>query len=122
MAFELSILAAFGAMICWGFGDFLIQRSTRKFGNVEALAFIGIIGSIGLLPFIIPELSLLYTAENAAFLLFVGVFTFIVALLDFEALKEGKLSVIDVILEVELPITVVLGIIYFGEELTSAQI
>src|SRR3989344_1927258 len=103
MAFEYSILAAFGAMVCWGIGDFLIQRSTRKFGNVEALAFIGTIGSIGLLPFILQEIPLLNSIENLAFLIFIGLFTFLVAMLDFEALKQGKLSVVDVILEIELP-------------------
>ncbi len=37
MIIELSILFAFCAMICWGFGDFLIQRTVRKIGDVEAL-------------------------------------------------------------------------------------
>lgn len=122
MAFEYSILAAFGAMVCWGIGDFLIQRSTRKFGNVEALAFIGTIGSIGLLPFILQEIPLLNSIENLAFLIFIGLFTFLVAMLDFEALKQGKLSVVDVILEIELPITVLLGIIFFRETLSMQQI
>ena len=30
MSLELPILAAFGAMLSWGIGDFLIQRSTRS--------------------------------------------------------------------------------------------
>jgi len=47
---ETGIIFAFGAMLFWGFGDFLIQRTTRKIGDIETLAFISIFGSIGLLP------------------------------------------------------------------------
>ncbi len=57
--FELSLLAAFGAMICWGIGDFLIQRTVRKVGDIEALAFIGIVGSVGLIPFVWNDLKLI---------------------------------------------------------------
>lgn len=35
-----SLLFAFGAILCWGVGDFLIQRNTRAVGNIEALAWI----------------------------------------------------------------------------------
>ena len=33
MVFEIGILFALAALVFWGFGDFLIQRSTRKFGD-----------------------------------------------------------------------------------------
>ncbi len=122
MAFETSILFAFAAMLCWGIGDFLIQRSVWKVGNVEALAFIGIIGSIGLLPFVAGEIPLIFAGGNLALLLFLGLLTFFVALLDFEALKKGKLSVIEVILELELPVTVFLGIYIFRESITISQL
>jgi drug/metabolite transporter (DMT)-like permease len=122
MVFELSVLAAFGAMLCWGFGDFFIQRTTRRIGDVESLAFIGIIGAVGLLPFVIGDLPLLFSPANAMLLLVLGVITFIAAIIDFEALKEGKLCVVDVILEIELPVTVVLGIVFFGEMLSLPQL
>jgi len=122
MSFEISILAAFGAMICWGFGDFFIQRTTRKIGDLEALAFIGIIGTIILLPFIIGDLPLLFSPSNLILLFVVGAVTFVAAMLDFEALKKGKLCVVDVVLEVELPITVILGIFFFGEILSIPQL
>jgi len=122
MAFELSVLAAFGAMFCWGFGDFFIQRTTRRIGDVESLAFIGIIGAVGLLPFVIGDLPLLFSPANAILLLVLGIITFIAAIIDFEALKEGKLCVVDVILEIELPVTVVLGLVFFGEMLSLPQL
>lgn len=122
MQLELSVLAAFGAMLCWGFGDFFIQRTTRKIGDVESLAMIGIIGTVGLLPFIISSLPLLLVPENLLVLTALGIATFFVAIIDFEALKLGKLCVVDVILEIELPITVILGLIFFGENLSLPQI
>ncbi|MBN2067010.1 MAG: EamA family transporter [Candidatus Diapherotrites archaeon] len=121
MLFELGVLAAFGAMVCWGFGDFFIQKSTRQSGDVESLAFIGIIGSVMLLPFVLLDLHLLFSVENLLFLSFIGIVTLFVALLDFEALKEGKLSVIEIVFEVELPITVILGLVFFAETLSTQQ-
>ena len=56
----LPLLFAFGAMLFWGIGDFLIQRVTRKVGNIEALAWIGIIGTIGLLPFAWKDLGFVF--------------------------------------------------------------
>ena len=81
-------------MLCWGFGDFFIQRTTRKIGDVESLAYIGVIGIIGLLPFVLKDFSLLFSLKNLLLLVLLGVITFVVALFNFEALKDGKLSII----------------------------
>ena len=121
MGIEVSVLFALGAMLCWGFGDFLIQKCTRKIGDVESLAIIGVIGSIFIIPFIIKDFNLLFSTSNLLLLLVLGVITFVAALFDFEALREGKLSVIDVIIELELPITIVLGFIFFKEMLSLLQ-
>ncbi len=122
MGIEIGLIFAFLAMLCWGFGDFFIQRSVRKVGNIEALAFIGIIGAIGLFPFVLGDLKLIFSLQNLLLLGFLGILTFVVALLDFEALKEGKISVIDVIIELELPVTIILGFIFFRESLTMMQL
>lgn len=122
MVVELSILFAFGAMLSWGIGDFLIQRSVKKIGTVEALAVIGVIGTLGLLPFVWKDIIVLFQSENAALVFWLGVITFIAAVLDFYALKIGKLSVIEFVLELELPITVLLGIFFFKEVLSTNQI
>ncbi|MDP2925667.1 MAG: DMT family transporter [Nanoarchaeota archaeon] len=122
MGSEIIILFALAAMFCWGIGDFLIQKSTRKIGNVESLAFIGIIGTIGLIPFIIKEIPLLFSLPNFLLLLLLGAITFFIALFNFEALKKGKLSVIDVIIELELPVTIILGFLFFRETLSYLQI
>ncbi len=108
-------------MLCWGFGDFFIQRTVRKIGDVEALAFIGIIGSVILIPFILKDADLIFSLPNLLLLSVLGVITFIAALFNFEALKVGKLSVVDMILEFELPVTIVLSFIFFKEVLSGLQ-
>ncbi|MBI2597810.1 MAG: EamA family transporter [Candidatus Diapherotrites archaeon] len=50
-----------------------------------------------------------------------GVINFFVAVLNFEALKQGKLSVIDLILAVELPLTILFGLVFFRESLSVFQ-
>lgn len=37
---SLGILFAFVAMLFWGFGDFMIQKSTRKIGDWETVFLI----------------------------------------------------------------------------------
>lgn len=119
---SLSILAALGAMICWGVGDFLIQKGTRKLGDVETLAWIGCLGSLALLPFVWHDLALVFERANFLILLFLGFVTFGVGIMNFEALKRGKLSVVEVLLEFELPITVILGLIFLRESLSLIQV
>jgi len=108
-------------MFCWGIGDFLIQRTVRKIGNVESLGYIGVIGTIFLLPFVLPELQLVFEPQNALFLFVLGVVTFFIAVIDFEALKQGKLSVVIVVLAVEMPITILLGLVFFRENISFLQ-
>jgi drug/metabolite transporter (DMT)-like permease len=79
------------------------------------------VGSIGLLPFVAGELHLLLLWENFWLLFSLGVITFFVAVLAFEGLKRGKISVVDIVMTVELPITILLGIFFFGEALTWVQ-
>ena len=115
------VFAAFGAMLSWAVGDFLIQKTTRKIGSIESLAFIGIIGSIALIPFVINDLHLLFSWTNLILLIILGALTFVAAFFDFEALKLAKLSTADTIMELELPVTILLAFIFFNESLTGLQ-
>jgi len=115
----MSIPFAFGAMIFWGIGDFLIQKTTRKAGDVAALTFIGIIGSIVLFPFITKDLVNL--SNHAPLLILLGILTFAISIINFEALKRGKLSVVEVMLQIELPVTVLLAIFLFQEVISPLQ-
>lgn len=121
MAIGTSIAFALLAMLCWGVGDFLIQRATRKIGDIETIAFIGIIGSIALLPFAANDFGLLLQPANVILLSILGILTFVIGLCDFEALRKGKLCIVDVILEMELPVTIALSFIFFREVLSVVQ-
>lgn len=120
---SLGILAALVAMLCWGFGDFLIQRSTRKIGDWETLFLITLTGVVGLLPFVIKDLIPLFTYadKTLSVILAAGILLFVAALLEFEALKEGKISVIEPTWSLEIPTAAILAALILSEALTSEQ-
>lgn len=118
----MGIAFAFLALFSWGLGDFLIQRSARKFGDWVALLYITAFGSIVLFPFIYHELPGLSVDRVAALILFSAgcVITF-ASLLDFEGLRQGKISVVEPIYAMEVPITVALGVFVAKEYLSWVQ-
>lgn len=121
MAFDFGILAAFGAMLSWGAGDFLIQRSVRRVGRVHALAFIAVTGTILLLPLALQDMHMLLVPQNLALFLFLGLFALASSMITFRALGEGKLSVVMVVFALELPLTVLLSTAILGEALSLMQ-
>lgn len=118
----LGVLFAFLALFSWGFGDFLIQRATRRIGVWQSLFFIGIVGFLFLLPFVWEELPLLLHPTALALLVSLSAVTLITALFEFESLKIGKIAVVEPILGFELPLTVLLSIFFLGENLTWVHI
>lgn len=119
---EISIIFAFLAFLCWGIEDFLAQKSARRVGDMESLAFIVIIGSILFFPFALREINSLFNLPNLALFFGIALIHFVAGLFYFESLKEGKLAIIDIVFEFELPLTVVLGIFLFKEILSQTQI
>lgn len=122
MVLEVALVAAIVAMVAWGIGDFLIQRSVRRLGNLETLALIGIFGSLALAPW-----GIRFFIDQWEFSIFVGLvafglFFFVKSLVNFEALRIGKLSVVEIICEVELPIAVLLGLTLLHERVSTMQI
>lgn len=119
---SLGIILAFVALIGWGFGDFFIQRTARSIGSLRALFFIAAGGSLILLPFVAREIPEILTASSPIWILTVtsalGLFP---ALGYFEGLREGKMSVIEPILSLELPITIGLGVVIHGEHVSLGQ-
>jgi drug/metabolite transporter (DMT)-like permease len=108
------IIFALVALVCWGFGDFFIQRTSRKVGIVDALFYIDLIGAVVLTPFVwhrIPELD----SFAVGILLLGGIFITVAAFLLFQGLKIGKLSIVEPIASLELPFTVLVAAL-FGQE------
>ncbi len=108
------------AMVSWGFGDFLIQRSARRVGIVRALFWICILGGLALLPFVLNDLSAL-TTRAWILIITAAVVMFFASLFDFEALKDGKIAIIEPVLAAELPLTIGLSVGLAHESLTHPQ-
>lgn len=120
----LGIFFALGALVFWGIGDFLIQRSTRKFGDWITLFYIEAFVSLALFPFVYKEAWRFFSFPShlILFLVCIGVVELVAALLDFEALKRGKISVVEPILALEVPVIVSLGVIFVNEYPTALEL
>lgn len=117
MGIAFALLAVFG----WGVGDFLIQRSTRKIGDWEALFFITLFASIVLFPFVYRTLA---TLSSFDWIVLVGtsVVILVASLFDFEAIRVGKMSIVEPIYAMEVPITIALTTFLIGEVMTRFQL
>ncbi len=119
----IGILFAVTALVAWGFGDFFIQRATRKIGVLRALFFLEFPATIVLFPFIYKEIGpTLADGQGMLYLTAAALTLFVAALLIFKAYKDGKLAIVEPILALELLITVVLGIFVWNENLNFLQL
>ena len=124
MSVSVGIGLAFVAMLCRGFGDFLIQKSTRKIGDWEALFFITLFGAVVLFPFAYKKLPAIFAGPSET-LIVLGVLCvvlFFAAILDFEALRVGKLAVVEPIWSFEVPVSALLAFFILAERLSLIQI
>lgn len=120
---HVGIFFAFLALLAWGFGDFLIQKSARKFGDWISLFFIVLIATVTLLPFVYRDLGAIFSSPKDFFLLiFISIILLFAAIFDFEALRKGKISVIAPVFALEVPIAATLAAILLKEGLTFWQI
>ncbi len=118
---SLAIILAFGAMVGWGVGDFLIQRTIKRIGWLETLWWI----YLGSFIFLSPLVYKSFLSLNGSQILLFAILGLVVlggAIAHFKALKIGKLSVVEIILFFELPLTVILGIIFLKNSLSLYQI
>ena len=119
----MGIVFAFIALGAWGVGDFLIQRSARKFGDWVALFYITAFASVVLLPFVWKDLApLVVHARGLLVLTAAGVVMTFASLLDFQALKVGKISVIEPVYAFELPLAAGIATFLLHERLSAPQI
>lgn len=123
MDVSVGIGLAFVAMLCWGFGDFLIQRSTRRVGDWETLLVITLFGSLVLLPFVYGNLPELFSTNPQGLLVLVlsGLVLTAAAILTLEGLKRGKLAVLEPLLPLELIAASVLAFLVLGDRITLLQ-
>ena len=117
----MGILFAVTALFAWGLGDFLIQRSARKFGDWIALFYIAIFGTVVLLPFVYSEIKPALEAHGLLLAIIAGI-NFVASLLDFEGLKEGKMAVVAPIFALEIPLASILAFSFLHETISLLQI
>lgn len=120
-AFHLSLTFAFLAMILWGFGDFMIQKTVRKIGDLQTLFWINLTAGLVLLPFIMSDLKAILSWPNIAYLVAMTAIDLLYSIFMFKAYDKGKLSVVEVVMIGELPFTIILGLIFFQEKLSILQ-
>lgn len=124
MGIEIGIILAIIAMLSWGFGDFFIQRSVRKIGDWESLFLITSFGAIVLTPFVYKEILTIFLLNSKSLFLLFGTALIILlaALINFEALKEGKLSIVEPVWSIEVIAGTILSFIVLKEFISSSQI
>lgn len=118
----MGIAYALVALVSWGIGDFLIQRSVRKFGDWVPLFYINIAAVVVLLPFVYNDIGRLFSNPRG-FLILTGtsIVLLFATIFDFEALRVGKISVVEPVYAFEIPVTTVLATLVIREYLTPLQ-
>lgn len=108
------IIFALIAIVAWGFGDFLIQKTDRLLDTWQTLFYITAFGSLALLPFIWTRANNLQPHDLAS-LLFTSLVLLGAALLDMRALTVGKLSVVEPIFTLEIPVVTIIAMFFIHE-------
>ncbi len=125
MLIIIGILISFGAAMMWGFGDFFIQRSTRKVGDWETLFILCSFGAIVLLPFVFHNLTILFDGSHNVEILITsasGIALFFAALLILQGMKVGKLSIIQPLYPIEIVTAGVISYFVLSEKLSLINI
>lgn len=120
--YSYGIIFAIIAMICWAFGDFFIQKTSRQYGVWTSLFSIVFLGAVALFPFAIKDIPVIMNSVHLPILVIFSLATCVVALVGFKAFQVGKMVVVEPIMSFELPLTVMLGVVILKESLTPFQI
>lgn len=116
MSPSLGVTFALGALICWGFGDFFIQKTSRSIGIWKTIFYVGLFGTVLLFPFVVPQLvQSVGDLRVWGMFLAVGLVALATALTDFRALKDGKLAIVEPIVSTEVPLTALVGVVLIQE-------
>jgi drug/metabolite transporter (DMT)-like permease len=85
------------------------------------MLFITAFGAVVLLPFILGDISFLFDLRNLFILVLSSSFILAAGLLGFEALRVGKIAVVEPVNAVEVPVTAALSWFLLGEHLNFFQ-
>jgi len=82
---------------------------------------VALAATIFLFPFVYHDLGLIFLPQNIIILSVVAIIFLIMSLLNFESLKEGKISVVEPIFTLEVPVAIFLAFIFFRETVSLQQ-
>lgn len=122
MNLTIGILLGIIAMIGWGTADFFVAKAVRKTNVFKTFIWSQIVGvilflSIFFLFFKFPPIS----STTIMIILFTGFLGVISYLAFYKGLQVGKVSIISPIASCWAAVTVILSIIFLGEQLTGFQ-
>ncbi|PIR88255.1 MAG: hypothetical protein COU10_00185 [Candidatus Harrisonbacteria bacterium CG10_big_fil_rev_8_21_14_0_10_45_28] len=117
------VLAAVAAMVGWGLSDFLFQRVAREVGIWEVLFGLTFVGTLVLFPFVYPMLLAGFEYPLMIGLILVGIclVRVISIYMGGLAILKGKLSVVEPVISLEMPMIVLLSIFLLGEKITGLE-
>ena len=116
------VLLAIVALLSWGFADFFVQKSARQVGVAVTLFAGGLFGTVLLTPFVYREIgAVVVQPKLIALFALLGVFGLLTALFSLEAYRKGKLAVIEPVMGLELPITILLAVTFRAERLGGLE-
>ncbi len=116
----IGIIFAFLAFITWGLGDFFAQKTIRRVGTWTSLFTDCCFVLFGLLFFVWNDLFLL-TINDLILLTLTSIVVIAASLFDFEALKQGKICIVEPIISLEIPLTVALSLVLANESISLLQ-
>ncbi len=93
-------------------------------GDWEALFIIGLIGAAIIFPFVATRIPAVFETSGQEIII-IGiacVVLFLVAIMDFEALRIGKLAIVEPIWSIEIPSAAILAFLILGERISPSQI
>lgn len=110
-------------MLCWGIGDFLIQKSARRLGDWETLFVITGSGAVMLLPFVWRNVPAIIADRNGLLILLgCAVFLTLAAIFELESFKRGKMAVVEPMVPFEIPAATVLAFFILGDAVNGLQL
>lgn len=116
----MGVLCALIALVGWALADYYIQKSSRITGTINTVFINALTGVLVLLPFVFKDLIALQK-EGLILLSLLGVIAMFEVIFDVGALKQGKISIVEPVFGLELPLTVALSVTLAKENLTTLQ-
>src|SRR5271157_1157350 len=123
MDVQLGILFGLTAMLGWGISDFIGAHVSRKIGPFRAFVLTGVVTSIFLL-ILIPFFFKSATFSSLTIILvLITAFLYMVAGLSYyKGLTVGDVSIVSPVGSSYPILTVILSVLFLGENLTGLQI